>query len=96
MNLRNAKFAYGDSDTNKPANYKPEHLGLMDEDGDDNATSKGYIYLVGSDDPAYADLFGEDMHQYVIGTVESLSAKPNPETPDDNQMKIKGVHGARK
>lgn len=89
VNLRNAKFAYGDSDTNKPANYKPEHLGLMDEDGDDNATSKGYIYLVGSDDPAYADLFGEDMHQYVIGTVESLSAKPNPETPDDNQMKIK-------
>ena len=59
------------------------HLGLMDEDK--------YIYLVGSDDPAYADLFGEDMdmHQYVIGTVESLSAKPNPETPDDNQMKIK-------
>lgn len=89
VNLRNAKFAYGDSDTNKPANYKPEHLGLMDEDGDDNATSKGYIYLVGSDDPAYADLFGEDMHQYVIGTVESLYAKPSPDTPDDNKMTIK-------
>lgn len=89
VNLRNAKFAYGDSDTNKPANYKPEHLGLMDEDGDDNATSKGYIYLVGSDDPAYADLFGEYMHQYVIGTVESLYANPSFTTPDDNQMKIK-------
>lgn len=89
VNLRNAKFAYGDSDTNKPANYKPEHLGLMDEDGDDNATSKGYIYLVGSDDPAYADLFGEDMHQYVIGTVESLYANPSFTTPDDNKMTIK-------
>ncbi|MBS7342828.1 MAG: T9SS type A sorting domain-containing protein [Parabacteroides sp.] len=87
VNLRNAKFAYGNSDTNKPSDYNPEHLGLMNEDNEGH----GYIYLVGSDDPAYADLFGEDMdmHQYVIGTVESLSAKPNPETPDDNQMKIK-------
>lgn len=80
VNLRNAKFAYGD-DQNKPDSYSPDHLGLMDEDK--------YIYLVGSDDPAYADLFGEDMHQYVIGTVESLYAKPSPDTPDDNKMTIK-------
>lgn len=94
VNLRNAKFAYDDTDSNKPANYDPDHLGLMDEDGDDNIKSKGYIYLVGSDDPAYANLFGEDMHQYVIGTVESLYAKPSPDdtpddTPDDNMMTIK-------
>lgn len=90
VNLRNAKFAYGNDDPNKPTtDYEPEHLGLMDEDGDDNATSKGYIYLVGSDDPAYADLFGEDMHQYVIGTVESLYANPSFTTPDDNKMTIK-------
>lgn len=82
VNLRNAKFAYGDGDQNKPEDYSPDHLGLMDEDR--------YIYLVGSDDPAYADLFGEDMHQYVIGTVESLSAKPSPTTSDQqNQMTIK-------
>lgn len=53
VNLRNAKFAYGDGDTNEPSDYNPEHLGLMDEDGN----GYGYIYLVGSDDPAYADLF---------------------------------------
>lgn len=85
VNLRNAKFAYGDNDQNKPDSYSPDHLGLMDEDGN----GYGYIYLVGSDDPAYADLFGEDMHQYVIGTVESLYANPSFTTPDDNQMKIK-------
>ena len=87
VNLRNAKFAYGDGDTNKPSDYNPEHLGLMNEDNEGH----GYIYLVGSDDPAYTDLFGEDMdmHQYVIGTVVSLDAKPNPVTPDNNQMKIK-------
>lgn len=85
VNLRNAKFAYGDGDTNEPSDYNPEHLGLMDEDGN----GYGYIYLVGSDDPAYADLFGGDMHQYVIGTVESLYAKPSPDTPDDNMMTIK-------
>lgn len=85
VNLRNAKFAYGDNDQNKPDSYSPYHLGLMDEDGN----GYGYIYLVGSDDPAYADLFGGDMHQYVIGTVESLYANPSFTTPDDNQMKIK-------
>lgn len=83
VNLRNAKFAYGD-DQNKPDSYSPDHLGLMDEDK--------YIYLVGSDDPAYADLFGEDMHQYVIGTVGSLYAEPSSSTNfdvDDNKMTIK-------
>ena len=85
VNLRNAKFAYGNSDTNKPSDYNPEHLGLMNEDNEGH----GYIYLVGSDDPAYADLFGEDMHQYVIGTVESLYAEPSPTTLDDNKMEIK-------
>lgn len=29
------------------------------------------------------------MHQYVIGTVKSLYAKPSPNTPDDNKMTIK-------
>lgn len=77
VNLRNAKFAFEPSTA--------DHLGLMNEDGND----RGYIYLVDSDDPAYADLFGEDMHQYVIGTVESLYANPSFTTPDDNQMKIK-------
>lgn len=85
VNLRNAKFAYEVDDPNKPTGYNPEYLGLMDEDD----CGQGYIYLVGSDDPAYADLFGEDMHQYVIGTVESLYANPSFTTPDDNQMKIK-------
>ena len=84
VNLRNAKFAYEVDDPNKPTGYNPEYLGLMDEDD----CGQGYIYLVGSDDPAYADLFGEDMHQYVIGTVKSLSAKPTPTTPDGNNMTI--------
>ncbi|MDY6256328.1 MAG: T9SS type A sorting domain-containing protein, partial [Bacteroidales bacterium] len=63
-----------------------DHLGLMNEDGN----GRGYIYLVGSDDPAYADLFGEDMdmHQYVIGTVGLLYAKPSSTNFDDNKMKI--------
>lgn len=88
VNLRNAKFAYGNSDTNKPSDYNPEHLGLMNEDNEGH----GYIYLVGSDDPAYADLFGEDMHQYVIGTVGSLYAEPSSSTNfdvDGNKMTIK-------
>ena len=74
VNLRNAKFV-----------KKNTHLEQLNENGDD----KGYIYLVGSDDPAYADLFGDDMHQYVIGTVESLYAESSPTGPEKNQMKIK-------
>lgn len=78
VNLRNAKFALETSTA--------DHLGLMNEDGN----GRGYIYLVGSDDPAYADLFGEDMdmHQYVIGTVGLLYAKPSSTNFDDNKMKI--------
>ena len=74
VNLRNAKFV-----------KKNTHLEQLNENGDD----RGYIYLVGSDDPAYADLFGDDMHQYVIGTVESLYAESSPTGPEKNQMKIK-------
>lgn len=77
VNLRNAKFV-----------KKNTHLEQLNENGDD----RGYIYLVGSDDPAYADLFGEDMHQYVIGTVGSLYAEPSSSTNfdvDGNKMTIK-------
>lgn len=74
VNLRNAKFV-----------KKNTHLEQLNENGDD----RGYIYLVGSDDPAYADLFGDDMHQYVIGTVESLYAESSPTNLEDNHMKIK-------
>lgn len=82
VNLRNANFAF------ESESSTADHLGLMNEDGN----GRGYIYLVGSDDPAYADLFGEDMHQYVIGTVGSLYAEPSSSTNfdvDGNKMTIK-------
>lgn len=75
VNLRNANFV----------NTGSTRLEQLNED----ENGHGYIYLVGSDDPAYADLFGDDMHQYVIGTVESLYAKPSPANLEDNHMKIK-------
>lgn len=81
VNLRNAKFALD--------NYKekPDHIGLYNTDESQPAQSP--IYLFASNDPALSEILDNpsfDNHQYVIGTVTYLEAKPET---DENVMKIK-------
>lgn len=73
VNLRGAKFAFDSGATDKPSNYKPNHIGLMPKEKE--------LYLISSNDPALHDLLnptdGEyDRHQYSIGKVVSFYAKP--------------------
>lgn len=88
VNLRGAKFAFDSGATDKPSNYKPNHIGLMPKEKE--------LYLISSNDPALHDLLnptdGEyDRHQYSIGKVVSFYAKPYDETTaslPDNYMEI--------
>lgn len=86
VHLRNAQFAFNGTDT--PDGYKPEHLGRLHgvKDDDDNVVNN--FYLVASDDPDYKDCFGADMHQYVVGTVEDLEARPLTESTANLSEKI--------
>lgn len=78
VNLRGAKFAFEDSNS--------DHIGLMSEERD--------LYLVSSNDPALQDLLHPadgseyDRHAYSIGKVVSFHAKPGQDDPDANQMAI--------
>ena len=107
VNVRNAKFALtgvegiGDS-------YLPDHIGLLfDHEADPPAANdNNNLYLTGTNDPQYASLFHDSeneeenhrMRDYVIGTVESLEAKPYEEgessiDAESNVMKIRFSYG---
>lgn len=107
VNVRNAKFALEDV-IPAPSEYNPDHIGLLFDHTQnppiDNGKNK--LYLVGTNDPQYEDLFtsiGDEtftMRDYIIGTVESLSAKPYMEGETDlsseedfNVMKIRFNYG---
>lgn len=78
VNLRGAKFAFEDSNS--------DHIGLMPEERD--------LYLVSSNDPALYNLLHPadgseyDRHAYSIGKVVSFHAEPGQDDPDANQMAI--------
>lgn len=78
VNLRGAKFAFEDSNS--------DHIGLMPEERD--------LYLVSSNDPALYNLLHPadgseyDRHAYSIGKVVRFNAKPDQDNPDANQMAI--------
>ncbi len=78
VNLRGAKFAFEDSNS--------DHIGLMSEERD--------LYLVSSNDPALREILHPadgseyDRHAYSIGKVVRFNAKPDQDNPDANQMAI--------
>ena len=78
VNLRGAKFAFEDSNS--------DHIGLMSEERD--------LYLVSSNDPALQEILHPadgseyDRHAYSIGKVVRFNAKPDQDNPDANQMAI--------
>ncbi len=78
VNLRGAKFAFEDSNS--------DHIGLMPEERD--------LYLVSSNDPALQEILHPadgseyDRHAYSIGKVVRFNAKPDQDNPDANQMAI--------
>ncbi|HIX75851.1 MAG TPA: hypothetical protein H9977_12585 [Candidatus Parabacteroides intestinipullorum] len=78
VNLRGAKFAFENSNSN--------HIGLMSEERD--------LYLVSSNDPALQEILHPadgseyDRHAYSIGKVVRFNAKPGQIDPDANQMAI--------
>lgn len=87
VNLRNVKFARND---NEYGDNKPTHVGLM-YSGTDGADVLNDLYLIGSTDPAYRELFtdpGFNKYTYIIGKVTELFAKPNNTDKDGNYMKI--------
>lgn len=89
VHLRNAKFAFGEgNEEGKPGDYKAEHLGRLHGETDGEGNVVNYLYLVASDDPAYKDYFGADMHQYVVGWVDDLEARPLTDGEEDLGKKI--------
>ncbi|OUO50228.1 hypothetical protein B5F77_13190 [Parabacteroides sp. An277] len=82
VNLRNAQYAFAESEYESGS--KPTHIGLLYDDEDDTTPTEGdnYIYLTDSDDPALTEILHPtgstdfDRKQYIIGTVESLNAVP--------------------
>lgn len=90
VNLRNIKFARKDEDYGK---NRPDHVGMM-YNGTDPDAALNKLYLIGSNDPAYQNLFTDPnftQYTYTIGVVEALFAQPHNEaTPiiGTNVMKI--------
>lgn len=94
VNLRNIKYA---RELDEYGTNKPTHVGLMSS-GMDESEVLNDIYLIGSTDPAYKDLFTESNspYTYVIGKVHDFYAQPrNAETPitGSNVMKIHFTNG---
>ena len=91
VNLRNIRFALKEGDEGYDENYKPDHVGLMRSQ---EGTNYNDIYLIGSTDPAYKELFDDpnfDKYTYIIGKVISFFAQPRYEGDEitgTNIMKI--------
>lgn len=76
VNLRNIRFALKEGDEGYDENYQPHHVGLMRSQ---EGTNYNDIYLIGSTDPAYKELFDDpkfDKYTYIIGKVISFFAQP--------------------
>lgn len=87
VNLRNVKFAREDDEY---GDKKPTYVGLM-YSGTDDSDVLNDLYLIGSTDPAYRELFTDpefNKYTYIIGVVKELLAKPNNTQADGNFMKI--------
>lgn len=79
VNLRNIRFALKEGDEGYDENYQPDHVGLMRSQ---EGTNYNDIYLIGSTDPAYKELFDDpnfDKYTYIIGKVISFFAQPRYE-----------------
>ncbi|CAK7007166.1 MAG: hypothetical protein PARBB_00893 [Parabacteroides distasonis] len=87
VNLWNVKFA---RDNKEYGDNTPTHVGLMYSGTDEEAVLNN-LYLIGSTDPAYRELFTDpefNKYTYTIGKVKELYAKPNNTEKDGNYMKI--------
>ena len=106
VNLRNAQYAFAESEYESGS--KPTHIGLLYDDEDDTTPTEGdnYIYLTDSDDPALTEILHPtgstdfDRKQYIIGTVESLNAVPVESSTTtlsstENAMTIKFKYGEK-
>lgn len=90
VNLRNIKYA---RELDEYGANKPTHVGLMSS-GMDESDVLNDIYLIGSTDPAYKDLFTESNspYTYVIGKVHSFYAQPRKLGDEINGTNVMKIH----